>query len=233
MSASWKITAIKLLSDPNAPRVFGRQELIAYFQSQNLDVPLRTLLRGLHEWESAHLVERVAQGVYLNSQHKFPIVAPAEAAHFLRKDAVLSLHYVLGNSGVLNNPSHWVTSVLPSSGSKAPTEVEMDNGLIFRFAYVQDDFFHSQWKHDSLQEYTKVPTATPEKALLDLLYLVGSPRGSKRWSLPAAHDWDMDCLDQERLQRLAVNLNMVEPLRVFTASLDSGAPRVRVPRRSF
>lgn len=232
MSTSWKITAVKLLGDPSAPRVFGRQELIAYFQSQSLDIPLRTLLRGLHEWENAHLVQRVAQGVYLNSQHKFPIVAPAEAAHFLRKDAALSLHYVLGNSGVLNNPSHWVTCVLPSSGNKAPTEVEMDNGLVFRFAYVQDEFFNQQWKHDTLQQYTQVPTATPEKALLDLLYLVASPRGSKRWSLPPSHDWDMDYLDRDRLQRLAHNLNMEEPLRVFEASLDNGSPRVRLPRRT-
>lgn len=231
MSASWKITAVKLLSEPNAPRVFGRQELIAYFQLHNLDVPLRTLLRGLHEWEQSHLVERVSQGVYLNSQHKFPLVAPAEAAHFLRKDAVLSLHHVLGNAGVLNNPSHWVTCVLPSSGSKAPTEVTMDNGLTFRFAYVQDEFFNAQWNADTLQEYTQVPTATPEKALLDLLYLVASPRGSKRWSLPAAHDWDLDYLDHDRLNRLAHNLNMVEPLRVFEESLNTGVPRVRLPRR--
>lgn len=231
--SAWKTTALRLLGDPSAPRVFGREELIDYFAQHNLDIPLRTLLRGLREWESAQLVERIAQGVYLNAQHKFPVVTPAEAAHFLRKDAVLSLHYVLGNAGVLNNPSHWITCVLPSSNNKAVTEVEMDNGLVFRFAYVQDEFFNTQLKRDALQQYAQVPTATPEKALLDLLYLVASPRGSKRWSLPPVHDWDMDCLDHERLDRLAQQLNMEEPLRVFKDSLDNGSPRVRVARRVF
>ena len=232
MNASWKIQALQLLGRADAPRVFGRQELIAYFSAHDLHVPLRTLLRGLQEWEQAHLVTRAAQGVYLNSQHKFPLVAPAEAAHFLRKEAVLSLTYVLGNTGVLNNPTHWITCVLPSSGNKAPTEVEMDNGVVFRFAYLNDEFFNSALV-GALEPHTQVPTATPEKALLDLLHLSASPRGSKRWSLPAVHDWDVEDLDQRRLGELAEQLGMSKPLSVFLDSVQNNTPRVRIPRRSF
>lgn len=227
---NWKIQAVAALSDDFAPRVFGRQELVSFMQDNGIEVPLRTLLRGLREWEQARLVQRVSQGVYLNTQQSLPTVMPHEAAHFLRNEAVLSLNYVLGNAGVLNNPSHWVTAIVPSSSTKAPTEVEMDNGLVFRFAYVQDAFFDPALGKDALDPFAVVPTASAEKALLDLLYLSSSARGARRWSLPPSHDWDIGGLDMDKLNRLAEKLSMQQPLADFVEGLASET-RVSVSRR--
>lgn len=227
---SWKILALKSLSNTDAPRVFGRTELVNHLQDNGIDVPLRTLLRALSEWETAQLVERVAQGVYLNKQQNLPMVSVSEAAFYMRPDSVLSLHHVLGNAGVLNNPTAWITSVLPLGPIKNTLNVELENGVMLKLAYMDPDFFHPSLKQDALEPFSIVPTATPEKALLDLLHLSSSPRGAKRWTLPPAHDWDLEMLDTERLRRLANQLNMEGPLDEFQQGIENSV-RVKIPRR--
>lgn len=158
------------------------------------------------------------------------MVTVSEAARYMRNDVVLSLHHVLGNAGVLNNPTAWVTGVIPLGPIKNALDVELENGVMLKFAYLDPDFFNPLLRKDALEPFATVPTATPEKALLDLLHLASSPRGSKRWTLPPAHDWDLDVLDADRLDRLAKQLNMEGPLNEFKQGLDSSV-RVKISRR--
>jgi hypothetical protein len=228
---SWKISALRKLSESSL-RVFTAPELDVWLASEGFDIPVRTARRALQEWEMAGLVERVATGIYLNKQ-LMPLPLPEEAARKLRPGAIVSLGTVLGRAGVLNNPIHWVTAVVPSSDSNSRREVSMDSGSNFQFAQVRPDLLTSTrlgWGRDALEAHAAVPTATPEKAVLDWVYLASSPRGAARWALPPAHDWDISSLDEDRLSRLAAQMGLEPELAQFQAALEGDKPRISVRR---
>lgn len=224
---SWKLQAVRALGEPSAPRVFDQAQLRAWMASHGEVPPQRTLLRALGEWEAAGFIHRVARGLYLNRQAR-PIVLLDEAAAFLREGAVVSLATVLGRAGVLNNPTHWVTAIVPST-AKGPAEIEADSGSFFRFGHVRPDLLPAPGTPeaaDAYVPYAKARTATPEKALLDWLYLTSTPRGAVRWPLPPAHDWDLGDLDRGRLERLAQAMGLEPLLAEFEAGLTGHQPRV-------
>lgn len=228
---SWKISALRKLSESSL-RVFTAPQLDEWLALEGFDVPVRTARRALQEWETAGLVERVVTGIYLNKQ-LLPMPLPEEAAHKLRKGAVISLSTVLGRAGVLNNPTHWVTAVVSSEDANSRREVPMDNGSQFQFAQIRPDlmaFSRVGWGRDALEPYAAVPTATPEKALLDWVYLASSPRGMARWPLPPAHDWDISSLEPGKLERLSAHMGLANELQQFQAALESEKPRVSVRR---
>lgn len=228
---SWKIAALRKLSESSL-RVFTAPELDVWLQQEGFDVPVRTARRALQEWETAGIVDRVATGIYLNKQ-LLPLPLPEEAARKLRPGAIISLSTVLGRAGVLNNPTHWVTAVVPTSEGNARREVAMESGSSFQFAQIRPDLLPVSrvgWGKDALEPYAATRTATPEKALLDWIYLASSPRGMARWPLPPAHDWDISSLDTGRLERLSTHMGLAQELQQFEAALASEKPRVSVKR---
>jgi len=228
---SWKISALRQLSEGEL-RVFSPPELESWLAEKGFNIPLRTARRALQEWELAGLVDRLATGLYLNKQ-AVPVPLPEEAAAKMRSGAVVSLATVLGRAGVLNNPTHWVNAVVPTSESNNRREVGMENGSVFRFAQMRSDLVPQErqgWGRDALEPYASVPTATPEKAVLDWLYLTSSPRGKARWPLPAAHDWDISSLDEAKLNRLATHMGLEGELLQFQNALELAHPRVQVKR---
>ena len=230
---SWKVGAMRQLSDPDAPRIFDRREFLAWVRKANPQLPERTGLRALSEWEEAQLVQRVTRGIYLNRQ-AFPLPALEEAVSHLRPGAIVSLSSVLGRAGVLNNPVYWVTAVIPSTAT-ALSEVSAENGSVFKFGHMRQDLLPTakdDWGQDALEPYTQTATATPEKALVDWLYLASSSRGSARWPLPPLHDWDISDLDPSRLDRLADRMGVEEALQRFRQSLGHEAPRVVLSQRN-
>ena len=230
---SWKAQALRALGSPGALRVFDTPELVQWLATFGLKVPERTLRRALAEWESSGLVGRAARGLYLNGLAS-PLTLLEEAAPRLRQGAVVSLATVLGRAGALNNPTHWVTAVVPSDNSSRPVnELESESGSVFRFASLRHDLFLAPTDplaRDAFQPYAAVPTATPEKALLDWLYLSSRGRGAERWPLPPSHDWDMSLLDGPRLDRLATRLGLENELQQFRQGLEAG-PRIRIRRK--
>lgn len=232
-SMSWKFQALRLLSEAAAPRVFDVAELDAWLRTRGLDVPDRTLRRGVAEWEAAGLVQRAVRGVYLNRQAT-PLPVLEEAAPRMRQGAVVSLGTVLGRAGVLNNPTHWVTAVVPSdNASKLPGEHEADDGSMFRFALLRADLVPTpgtDFAREALEPYAPVPTAVPEKALLDWIYVGSRGRGVSRWPLPPAHDWDVSGLDEGKLQSLAAHMGLTTELGQFLEDVGSQV-RVKIRRR--
>ncbi len=234
MTMSWKVAALRRLAEPDSPRVFGREELTDWLAGANIEPGQRTLARALQEWEAAGLIERPTWGVYLNSR-AIPVPVREEAIAFMRPGAVLSLTSVLGRSGALNNPSYWVTAVVPMTTFKGPLEVEASDGGVFRFAYMRPDLIptlQDDWAKDALERHAHVATATPEKALMDLLYLSSSARGAARWSLPALHDLDMTYFDEGRLDRLAKRMDLELPLEQLREAINNDKPRLKVSRKS-
>lgn len=228
----WKFRALRLLAQDGAPRVFDSTALGQWLEGQGLSVPGRTLRRALNEWEGAALLTKAARGFYLNGQAN-PQPTLEEAAASIRAGAVVSLGTVLGRAGVLNNPTHWVTAVVPSDASSRPAnEMESEGGSLFKFASMRPDLFAAPgtaFARDALEPYAAVPTATAEKALLDWLYVSSRGRGVNRWVLPASQDWDLDYLDSARLDRLAGAMGLEDELAQFKQGLEQ-SPRVRVRR---
>jgi hypothetical protein len=138
------------------------------------------------------------------------IVPPArlcEAAVWLRPGAVISLQTVLGDSGVWNNYTDWVTAVVPlSSRYTTPSlgRVETQGGT-FVFRGVPERVLEAGAEGDRLVSGVDYRRATPEAALLHWLYLSGSPRS--RMSSPPL-DLDLGELDLKRLKRLAAAMRL-------------------------
>ena len=76
--------------------------------------------------------------------------------------AIVSLATVLGRAGVLNNPTHWVTAVVPSdNASRPPNEMDADKGSKFKFALMPADLLPSlaspdAFSKDALEPYAAV-----------------------------------------------------------------------------
>ncbi len=229
---SWRFAAMGLLATQDIPRAFNMDEFEQALFRQNIKATRRTLQRVLQEWEVAKVIRRVARGVYLNMQST-PQPSLTEAVPKLRPGAIVSLATVLGDAGVLNNPTSWVMAVQPSApNTRHANEVSSADGAVFQFAYMRADLVHRpgrEWADDALVPYARVPTATPEKALLDWIYLSSSPRGAKRWPLPAAHDLDLDYLDMERLERLKEKMGLENEWQQFMDAISS-TPRLKIRR---
>jgi hypothetical protein len=130
-----------------------------------------------------------------------------EAAVWLRPGAVISLQSVLGDSGVWNNYTDWVTAVVPlSSRYTTPSlgRVETAGGT-FVFRGVPERVLESGAERDRLVAGIDYRRATPEAALLHWLYLSSSPRS--RMSAPPL-DLDLGALDSRRLKRLASTMHL-------------------------
>lgn len=219
--------ALGKLGEAGAPRVMNPTAVRTWLGGAGIDLSLSAMVDALTEWQALGLVEKIRRGIYLNLRaHPRPMAD--EAAPFLRTGAVISLQRVLGQAGVLNNPTDWITCVLPVSASRAVGTIETDRH-VFQFAGMKDEMMPSataDWATDAYQPYAHVPTATPEKALLDWIYL---SKASPLWRLPPRQDIEMDDLDSEKLARLAIRMDLEKDLSHF---IENRGPRSELRRRS-
>lgn len=228
-----KAEAARALRQEDAPRVFSPGSLTEWLGKQGLEVPPRTLSGALTEWAAVGNIEKINREIYLNL-HAFPRPLADEAAAWVRPLAVVSLQRVLGQAGVLNNPSRWITCVVPMVPAVKKGSVDA-GGHTFQFGGLPNDLLpagDADWASDCYEPFRGYQVARPEKALLDLLYLSTSPAGraSRIWTLPSSHDWDISDLDTDRLDRLSQRMGLVEVLTEFRATLDSAKPRFQMRR---
>mgnify|MGYP000927201036 CR=1 FL=1 len=201
---------VKLLKNKNAPRVFTPQQLHDFFKANGAEVTPRTVSTYLGNWCDIGLVEKVAFGVFLNRTCDIQPIAD-EASGFIRNKAVVSLQRVLGAAGVLNNPSHWITCVIPY-GAGVRDGLVSNNSTTFKFTKIHETLFpgvQDDWFVDALDTNASYLRATPEKAILDWVYLGTIPTGRAK-PLPPRHDIDFDLFDMDRLARLAQKMNLEE-----------------------
>jgi hypothetical protein len=120
---------------------------------------------------------------------------------------VISLQTVLGDSGVWNNYTEWVTAVVPlSSRYTTPSlgRVKTEGGT-FVFRGVPEHVLETGAENDRLVGGVDYRRATPEAALLHWLYLSSSPRSGM--STPPL-DLDFGELNLRRLKRLAIGMRL-------------------------
>jgi hypothetical protein len=196
----WSTRLELLLAEPSALRVLDTTSIIQLAKYIRQDISKPSVERWIQESVAANRLLRVVRGLFLNR-----LIAPpaqlCEAAVWLRPGAVVSLQTVLGDSGVWNNYTDWVTAVVPlSSRYTTPSLGRVETGagtLVFRG--MPERILESGAEHDRLVNGVDYRRSTPEAAMLHWLYLSDSPRS--RMSAPPV-DLDLGALDSSRLKRL-------------------------------
>ena len=202
----WSTRLELVLAEPSALRVVDTASIIEVAKNVRREISKPSVERWIQEAVAANRLQRVVRGLFLNRL----ITPPAqlcEAAVWLRPGAVISLQTVLGDSGVWNNYTQWVTAVVPLSlryTTPSLGRVETVGGT-FVFHGVPERVLESGAEHDQLVTGIDYRRATPEAALLHWLYLSSSPRS--RMSVPPL-DLDLGALDSKRLKRLASAMHL-------------------------
>jgi hypothetical protein len=213
----WRTSLERLLSASDAPAALDRG-LLERFAGRARGAPIAasTLTHWLADAQQRGRLTRVSRGIYLNAFR--PVAGtPADAAHLMRRDAVVSLNTVLGDAGILNNPSATVTAIVPldARGPKPPVgRVKTAIGWYHFFAMPRT-LLEAGSPDDRIDaRYRDHIRATPERALVDWLYLARS-RLSHR-TAPNPGDLDLSLMDQKRLWRLATDMDVEASLESLT-----------------
>ncbi len=157
---------------------------------------------------SVKAVHKVSEGIYLNYMAD-PMPSPAEALKYVVQGGVLSLQTVLGQSGVLNNPTSNYTCIRPATDATIEGELELvgqrmsrHNNSPLYWAYTVDPAIMSAGQQDdNLDSAFSYPRATVEKAFCDWLYLAALNHPEIGGEPPL--DCDLDLMDRDRLDRVA------------------------------
>jgi hypothetical protein len=205
---NWKFALLGALATPSAPRVLTAASFHALAKKIRPQVNPATSRELVGHFLHGGALRRVTSGTFLN-RRALPPAELYEAAPIIRKGAVLSLHSVLGEAGVLNDPSRIVTCILSTSKNLLPRlgELKTEAGS-FRFYGLAERFFPktSEEEREMLQPSRPCAVFRPEVALLQWLHLASLKRSSIT-ELPL--DLDLEPIDLDLVVRLA------ERLRVF------------------
>ena len=206
----WKQELERKLAEPGAPAALPFTALArAAYIARGKPIPDPTLHAWLTDAIARRRLESVIRGLYLN-RFTSPGGRLADAVPFLRRDAIVSLHTALDEAGLYNNPPSGVTAIVPlDPGPTRPRtgRVDTKQGPVFVRAMPRR-LLEAGEPDDRIDHARSVahPQATPEKALLDWLYLATSPRSNL--APPAPHDVDISQLDRRRLNRLAKQMGL-------------------------
>ncbi|MGH8138874.1 MAG: hypothetical protein ACREVV_11890 [Steroidobacteraceae bacterium] len=209
-------TPTTILLGAEAPRVMTVPMIAAAFADRRKKAARNTVFKWIRDQTDAGILRPVTRGLYLNQLAR-PQPTAAEAACFVRSGAIVSLQTVLGEAGITNSYSDIITSVLPVRGRIAQSSRSVvTNGIEYRFhampARLLDD--EAGDVGDRMDLAVLYPRASPEKALLDWIYLGDSPR-TKLAQPPL--DIDIARLDNRRLKRLANRMKLSKQLGQYLA----------------
>jgi len=190
-----------------APRVLEMKELLSLSEETQAElfpsappVHRSTVIRFTKEAAAMGLFHPVRSGLWLNMM-AFPEPSPAEAAQKIRSGAVVSLHTVLGDAGVLNNFTTQVFAIIPNrkNGTNPATGTVNAGGTLFHFRSMPEEVLHGGDRFDRLVSIVPYPRATAEAALVHWFYLAKSKTSTLK--LPDTQ-CDVSELDEGRIERL-------------------------------
>lgn len=202
----WQLRLEEALRADAAPAVLSRDLLARMARSARggEDLPTSSLTHWIRAAARNGRLQPVVRGLYLNRWRTRPATL-ADAAAWLRADAVVSLNTALAEAGVLNNPTRIVTALVPLDAGAPPPRLgrQATHAGSFQFHGLPRRILQAGAPEDRLEpagsfEHAR---ATPEKALVDWLYLAASPRSTRH--LPPRGDVDVALLKRSRLRALA------------------------------
>lgn len=217
----WEEHAECKLRQPDSPSVITRSSLRMLVTTGRSDAPSPAMFgRWVAAMTFARKLQEVTRNVYLNVMAHSG-VRPAAASHWVRSRSCVSLSWVLGQAHVTNNFGDTVTCIIgiedglpkPHIGDRQTTTCmfrffAMPMRLVDRRAGCLEDI------QDLRFDY---PRTTPEKALLDWIYLGASPRS--RMTRPP-YDIDVETLNAPRLFRLANTMGLTDLLNDWLAHYE-------------
>jgi hypothetical protein len=223
----WTTRLELALADPNALRVLDKSSIVRAARDVRPSVSDPTVERWIQEAVSAGRLRRVVRGLYLNHLIN-PPAQLSEAAVWLRPGAIVSLQTVLGDSGVWNNYTAWVTAVVPLSRRYTTPSLgrreTADDSFVFRG--IPESILEAGREDDRLTAGITYRRATPEAALLHWLYLSESPRSGM--SAPPT-ELNLDSLDLRRLERLSKSMQIGTAFHAWLTRVE-GPVEAALPR---
>ena len=195
----------------NAPGALRKEWMRKTLEDRSVSFSEAWLSRTVSDMERENTLTKVSAGLWINRLRTPPARLEEAAAH-LRKDAVVGLRSVLGESGVLNNISEEITACIPFSSDRIPARlgrVETSGGQSFIFRGLPERFFpHDEKTRELFLDKTKpYPCFSPEKSIVDWAYLADSPR-SNLPRLP--FDIDFSSLDLDKVNECFQAVGMKE-----------------------
>ncbi len=209
-------TATSILLGADAPRVLTVPMIAAALAHRRRLAARGTLFRWIRAQTENGVLRPVTRGLYLNQMAR-PLPMLAEAADHVRSGAIVSLQTVLGDAGITNSYSDIVTAVLPiRAGNASSSRPVLAGTAEFRFHAIPVRLLDERAGalEDRMDFDVQYPRATPEKALLDWIYLGASPR--TRLSGPPL-DIDVDRLEMTRLTRVSKHMGLTSALKSYLA----------------
>ncbi len=166
---------------------------------------LAILRLQLSRWVKAGRLIQLAKGLYtLAEPYRKRVPHPFALANAMKKASYVSLQSALGHFGMIPEHVPTVTSVTTQRPSRAETPLGR-----FLFRHIKKSWFRG-YRQVDLGAGRKAFVATPEKALLDLVYLT-----------PGADNYDF--LAELRLQ----NLDRLNRDVLVQLAQTSGSPKLR------
>lgn len=211
----WQLRLEERLRAGAAPAVLSRDLIARMARSarDGADLPESSLTHWIGAAARHGRMQPVLRGLYLN-RWRPRAGALADAAPWLRADAVVSLNTALAEAGVLNNPTRIVTAVVPLDAGAHPPRLgrQLTHAGSFQFHGLPRRILDAGEPEDRLEPAGAFDhaRATPEKALVDWLYLAASPRSTRH--LPPRGDVDAGLLKRARLRALARAAGVSEQL---------------------
>ena len=211
-------TIIEALSNKGAPRVLTATTIRRLIERHNFAdaAASDTIINSLVNVKALH---RVTDNVYLNYL-QLPMPSPAEALRIAVPDGFLSLHTVLGQSGVLNNPTFTYMCVRKASILQRETEIDLigsrfsnKNPSPLYHVYAMEKGYILGMQADHIDSSFSYPRATVERAFCDWLYLAAEER--QIISSPPPLDCDISLMDMDRLERVASDLGVTDDLQLW------------------
>ena len=222
MAKTWKVDAERLLLSAESPSVLTTAMLHTLATTGRAAPPSSaTVGRWVTDMAGTGKLREVIKGVYLNHLgHRD--VSPAAAAHWVRHRSVVSLSWVLEQSHITNNFGDTITCVIPTEAGWPNPRVgdrHTSAGTFIFFAMPAHLVDERAGKFEDIRDPRfDYPRTTPEKALLDWIYLGASSRS--RLTRPPL-DLDLGALNQRRLSRLAKTMNLTVPLKAWISQYEA------------
>lgn len=134
----------------------------------------------------------------------------------------MTLSWVLEQAGITNNFGDTVTCVIPTDPAWPNPQISdrITSAGTFRFFAMPARLLDERaGRLEDIRDLRfDYPRATPEKALLDWIYLGQSPRSRMT---PPPFDLEVEALDAGRLQRLAQSMGLELPLQEWIAQYQA------------
>ena len=209
MTTAWKTEAEQRLMESTSPPVLTTAMLRTLALAGHTAEPSRaTFTRWVAALSESGKLREVIKGVYLNLLgHRD--ASPAAAADWVRSRSVVSLSWVLEQAHITNNFGDTITCIIPTDPDWPNPQIgdRATSAGTFRFfampaALMDERAGRLEDLRDLRFSYAR---ATPEKALLDWIYL-GDSRRSRM--TPPPLDLDIAALSMPRLKRVAKGMGI-------------------------